>query len=229
MILGWPWLVWLWQAMAVGWPELGRQPVWRGGRWVLWQGQRMLLLGYLLLVLNQAQATAQRGWTSAPTRYLVVGLGCRHGEQEAPWVDVARQEDGSYLVTMCGHFTLRVAGDETFRKRCLMLFLRQLEVPGHHRHSRRTRDGRTPFVRQKQVSSWFDLPQPDISRIEGYWLRGAWPELLSQCTPEILTPALVRRVVTLCATFLHGLCISPQLWYNRGIKQKAYTLKELIP
>jgi transposase-like protein len=79
--------------------------------------------------------------------------------------------------------------------------LRLLEVPGQHRGSRRTRDERTPFVPQMQIAEWFGLPQPDISRVEGYWLRGAWPELLSRCTPEILTPELVQRVVTVCATF----------------------------
>ncbi len=47
------------------------------------------------------------------------------------------------------------------------------------------------------------MPQPDISRDEGYWQQGGWPELLSRCTPEILTPELVRRIVTLCATHPH--------------------------
>jgi transposase-like protein/DNA-directed RNA polymerase subunit RPC12/RpoP len=58
-------------------------------------------------------------------------------------------------------------------------------------------------VRQEQVAHWFGVPQPDVSRVEGYWLRGAWPELLSRCTAEILTPDLVRRVTTVCATFAH--------------------------
>jgi hypothetical protein len=96
-----------------------------------------------------------------------------------------------------------VASDDPIRARLLMLFLRLLEVPGQRRGSRRTRDGRTPFVRQQETAAWFALPQPDISRVEGYWLRGAWPELLSQCTAEILTPEVVRRVVTVCATFPH--------------------------
>jgi transposase-like protein len=39
--------------------------------------------------------------------------------------------------------------------------------------------------------------------VEGYWHRGDWPEFFSQFTPEILTPELVRRVVTVCATFPH--------------------------
>jgi transposase-like protein len=53
------------------------------------------------------------------------------------------------------------------------------------------------------VADWFKVPQPDVSRVEGYWVRSAWPELLSQCTAEILTPEVVRRVVTVCATFPH--------------------------
>lgn len=84
-----------------------------------------------------------------------------------------------------------------------MLFLRLLDAPGAQRGSRRTRDGRTPFVRQEQLSAWFGLPHPDISRAEGYWVGGRWPELLGECTPEILTPELIRRVTTVLATFPH--------------------------
>jgi len=202
VIIVWPWLLWLWQAAAVGWPELGHQLVWRGGRWLLWHGQRVLLVAYVGLALGQVwlvdvEETVSRG----PAHGLLLGMGCQYCGQEESWVEVTRQEDGSYQATLCGHFTVQVSRDAPFRARLLMLFLRLLEVPDHQRGSRRTRDGRTPFVRQMQVSEWFGLPQPDISRVEGYWLRGAWPELLSQCTPEILTPELVRRIVTVCATF----------------------------
>ena len=31
--------------------------------------------------------------------------------------------------------------------------------------------------------------------------RGAWPEMLSECTAEILTPEVVQRIATVCATF----------------------------
>jgi len=204
LLVSWPWLLWLWQAVAAGWPELGQGPVWRGGRWFLWQGQRLLLVGYLSLALRQirpvdGEEIASRG----PADGLLLGLGCQVCDQEETWVGVTRQEDGSYQATLCGHFSLRVAGDHPFRARLLMLFLRLLDSPSQRRGSRRTRDGRTPFVRQMQLSQWFGLPQPDISRVEGYWLRGAWPELLSRCTPEILTPELVRRVATVCATFAH--------------------------
>jgi transposase-like protein len=102
----------------------------------------------------------------------------------------------------------------------LMLFLTWLDVPGHQRGSRRTRDGRTPFVRQRQLSDWFKLPQPNVSRVAGYWQRAAWPELLSQCTPEILTPELTRRIVTVCATHPH--------WNQEEVYQHLQGQKVLV-
>ena len=202
VMIGWPWLLWLWQAVAVGWPELSQEPLWRAGRWLLWQGQRVLLVGYVGMALYQVRLVAREEIAlGQPASGLLLGLGCQQCGKEEAWVEVAGQDDGSYRATLCGHFSLQVSGDDPYRARVLMMFLRLLEVPGQHRGSRRTRDGRTPFVRQRQVAEWFGLPQPDISRVEGYWLRGAWPEFLSQCTPEILTPELVRRVVTVCATF----------------------------
>jgi transposase len=203
-VIAWPWLLWLWQAVAAGWPELSQQRMWRGSQWLLWQGQRLLLVGYLGLAMRQVRVVAGKGtegWT--PTNYLFLGLGCQHCDREEPWVEVIQGEDRSYEATLCGHFTIQVSGDHPFRARLLMLFLRHLDAPGYHRGSRRTRDGRTPFVRQQQVATWFKVPQPDISRVEGYWHRGAWPELLSRCTPEILTPELIRRIVTVCATHAH--------------------------
>ena len=52
---------------------------------------------------------------------------------------MARQADGSYQATLCGHFTLTVAGDHPFRRRLLVLFLSLLDLPGAARGSRRTR------------------------------------------------------------------------------------------
>jgi transposase-like protein len=201
VLIGWPWLLWLWQAVVVGWPELAHQPLWHAGRWLLWQGQRVLLVGYVGLALYQIRLDTEAEIAVGKPVSGLLGLGCLQCGTEEPRVKVTCREDGSYQATLCGHFALQVAGDDPFRVRLLMLFLRLLEVPGQYRGSRRTRDGRTPLVRQMQLSEWFGLPQPDISRVEGYWLRGAWPELLSQSTPEILTPELVQRVVTVCATF----------------------------
>jgi len=204
VVLVWPWVLWLWQATGVCWPELCGAAVWRGGRWLLWQGQRVLFMGYLGLAVYQARSRADRGCCClGPANMLVLGVGCQTCGREEPWVEVTGQEDGGYRATVCGHFTMQVAGDDPLRARLLMLFLRLLDVPGRTRGSRRTRDGRTPFVSQMEASAWFRIPHPDVSRVERYWVRGAWPELLSQCTPEILTAELVRRIATVCATFPH--------------------------
>jgi transposase-like protein len=82
-----------------------------------------------------------------------------------------------------------------------MLFLRLLEVPGQVRASRRTRDGRRPFVRQQYLARVFRIPQPDISREERYWLEGDWPNLLSLKSTEILTGELRARIVAVFVTF----------------------------
>jgi len=191
-----PWLVTAGQAVRAGWPELARGGYWLLAEEALWQGQRLLLGGYLLLAL----------WAAGRASGLPVGLGlgCLVCGREEPWARVARQEDGRYRAEFCGHFTLTLADTEPFRERLLLLFVRQLEVPGTTRGSRRTRDGRTPFVRQAQAQDWFGLPHPVISRLERDWLRGDWPNLLSQRQPaEVLTADLRARIVTACATFPH--------------------------
>ncbi|MGD2041202.1 MAG: hypothetical protein PVH11_10275, partial [Anaerolineae bacterium] len=179
----WPWLLWLWYLFAAACPDLCRHPLWREGRWLLWHGQRLILLGYLGWALYEMKGETISHLASDG---LVLGCGCQVCGREEPWVEVVHQEDGGYQATLCGHFVVTIAGDDPFRKRLLMIFLRLLDVPGH-RGTRPTRDGRRPFVPQLQLAQWFQLPQPDISRIEGYWVQGAWPELLSKCTPEILT------------------------------------------
>lgn len=207
----WPGVAWLWQGVGVVWPELRRQPEWRGGQWLLWQGQRLLLWGYLGLAV-------QAGWQKVRPLALVhhphstggtpllLGLGCQICGREKPGVEVVRQPDGSYKATLCGHFTLTLTADEegtveTFRERLFLLFLRLLEVPGPQRGGRRTRDGRTPFVPQARLAKWLAIPQPNISRIEGYWLAGDWANLLSLDTPEVLTVELVDRIVSVLTTF----------------------------
>jgi transposase-like protein len=201
-LVGWPWALWLWQVIAMFWPELRYQPLWRDGHELLWQGQRVVIVFSVGFVLKQGiEVGGDDSYASGPP--LLLGLGCQYCGREGPWVEVQHDDDGSYLATLCGHFTIRVPGDHPFRVRILMLFLRLLDVPDQPRGSRRTRDGRTPFVRQVQAAEWFGVPHPNISRVEGYWYRGDWPELFSQFTPEILTPELVRRVATVCATFPH--------------------------
>ncbi len=190
-----PWLVTGSQAVRAGWPELARWGPWRLGEEALWQGQRLLLGGYLLLVLGT------RGRLGGGP---LLGLSCLRDDRAAPWVEVTRQDDGRYRAELQGHFELTLADTDPFRERLLWLFLRQLEVPGATRGSRRTRDGRTPFVRQMQLQEWFGLPHPVFSRLERDWLRADWPNLLSQRQPaEVLTAELRARIITTCATFPH--------------------------
>jgi hypothetical protein len=201
--------LWLWQRVGVLWPWLGCQPEWRGGNWLLWHSQQGLMVGYLGLAMGTLLRREPElifpppawDWLKESRSFWVMGLGCVVCHREEPWVEGVQEEDGSYTATLCGHFTLRVAGDHPFRVRMLMLFLRLLEGPGPQRGGRRTRDGRTPFVAQEKLAAWFQLPQPDISRIEKYWLEGDWPNLLSLKTAEVLTQELVGRIVAVFATF----------------------------
>jgi transposase-like protein len=188
-----PWGLWLWRGAGVGWPGLRRQAAWVWGAEGLWQVQRLALVGYLGLALSQAHREDLAAWG--------LGLSCVVCQQDEPQVSVARQADGSYQASLCGHFTLTVAGDHPFRLRLLVLFLSLLDEPGAERGSRRTREGRTPFVRQLQMAEWLAVPQPHISLWLRYWHSRDWANLLSQSTPEVLTAELVDRIVEVCATF----------------------------
>jgi transposase-like protein len=188
-----PWGLWLWRGAGVGWPGLRQQAVWVWGGQGLWQVQRLGLVGYLGLALSQRRWEDLGPWG--------LGLGCVVCLPDESRVAVARQADGSYEATLSGHFTLTVPGDHPFRLRLLVLFLSLLDEPGATRGSRRTRDGRTPLVRQLQLAEWLAVPQPHISLWLRYWHSGDWANLLSLRTPEVLTTELVDRIVEVCATF----------------------------
>jgi hypothetical protein len=207
---GSPWLLvlplglWLGQAGLVGWPHL-RQSL--AGRVLGW-----LLTHSLPALLGALSGWGLRRWLfpmpgtpvlEAPTLSAAVPLlgGCVYCNRDAPYVDVQPGAAGGYEATLDGHFTLRVAGDDPFRARCLLLFLRLLESPQPRRHSRPAPDGRRSFVRQTELATWFGCPQPDISRWEGYWQQGDWANLLSLHCPEVLTAELIRRIVTVCVAF----------------------------
>jgi transposase-like protein len=188
-----PWGLWLWRGLGIGWPQWRERRLWGWIEQSLWQGQRLLMVVYLGLAVHQAGKVQ-------PLPFCL-GLGCVTCERDEPQVVVERQAHGGYQVTLCGHFTLAVSGDHPFRMRLLVLFLSLLDVPGTERCSRRTRDGRMPFVRQMQLAEWFGVPQPDISRWLRYWLAGDWANLLSLCSPEVLTAELVERIVKVFASF----------------------------
>lgn len=201
-----PALAWLGQATMVGWPALSPRLLGRSVGWLLLQVQSGLLAALLGLSVSRwiqgglpslTRSLAQGKTASFP----LLGLACALCGQESPHAEVQPQAEGGYQAILCGHFTLRVPGDDPFRVRLLLLFLRLLDVPGQHRGSRRTRAGRTPFVRQRQLAQWFGCTQPEISRWEDYWQQGDWPNLLSLWTPEVLTAELIQRIVTVCATF----------------------------
>lgn len=189
-----PWLVWVWRGLAVSWPGLRRSAMWVGIEQTLWQGQRLLLVGGAGLALGHwLQRRETLGWP--------LGLGCVVCGREDPWVQVERQADGSYQATLCGHFTLAVADDHPFRLRLLVVFLNLLDTSTATRGSRRTRDGRTPLVRQQQMAEWLDVPQPHISLWLRRWLAADWASLLSLVSAEVLTSELVDRIVSVFATF----------------------------
>jgi hypothetical protein len=205
----WPWALWLWRSVGLGWPGMGRRRNWRQvERWLV-QGQQWLLLGYVGLAVAAGLRQCWGGWLIAGQPDtgseagipMLLGGGCLVCGSAEPRVTVERQADGSYQATLCGHFTLQVADDSVFRMRLLLLFLSLLDVPGPQRKGRRTRDGRTPFVTEMQLAAWFGMPHPVVSRLYKYWLNADWANLLSLHSAEVLTADLVRRIVEVCASF----------------------------
>ncbi len=183
-----PWLVWLLPDKG---GIVGRLK--RG----LWEVQRMVMVGYLGMSLIMVLRHLVGGKALIGS----VGMSCVAAIGEEPKVEVVREEDGSYLATLRGNFTLRVDGASRFRIRLLMVFLGLLQGGRDQRASRRTRDGRTPFVRQEQLASWFEVPQERVSQYTRYWLQGDWSNLLSLKSAEVLTVDLLSRIVTVFATF----------------------------
>jgi hypothetical protein len=177
---------------------VGWQPEWRLLGWLLWQGQRVVMVSLLGLMIESWLAEGSLGEALSGPWGL---MGCVVCGRSEPWVAVARQADGSYEGEVCGHFSLRVSGAEPFGMRLLILFVRLLEVQGPERVIGRTRDDRAPFVRQSQIAEWFQVPQPNVSRWERYWLAGNWPDLLSLKTAEILTWEVRAEIIAVCAAF----------------------------
>ena len=121
-----PWLLWLWQSGGRLWPKLRLEPEWGLVGWVLWQGQRLALVGYLGLAVGEVlregagNAALVRLETGEASTALGLGLGCGVCGGEERRVRVERQADGSYRAELSGHFSMQVAGDDPFRVRVLM-------------------------------------------------------------------------------------------------------------
>jgi len=199
-LVGLPWATWVWEMLGICWPWLREQAEWRTLRWLGRHLERLVLIWVLSWPLRAGLRMLLLGDLPAMNTPWMLGA-CVVCGSETPAVSVAADEDGGYTATLSGHFTLHVSGDAPFRKRLLILFLRLLEVPGQTRGSRRTRDGRTPFVRQQDLATAFGIPQPDISRWERYWMAGDWRRLLSLRTADVLTLELQAQIVCVFAQF----------------------------
>jgi transposase-like protein len=116
-------------------------------------------------------------------------------EVKFPSIEVERDEANIYHIRIRGEFEIHIDGNVEVYKRLLIIFLTRLEIPGETRGSRRTREGRTPFVRQEQIATWFDVPQPSVSRWSKYWLDQDWRRMLSQRWGPIVTNEVQQRVL----------------------------------
>jgi hypothetical protein len=205
-----PWVEWLLAGVSVAWPWLGRQPEMR---WVRW-GIGWLCWGSLVLlggdVVGQGlrsgipweRGAAEGGWIGL----LVGGVVHRPSELEGPEEVLgpgitAWRVAGGRQIRLQGEFYLMVPDDDPFRQRLAIVHLRQWAGPEERRGSRATRDGRRPLVTQQRLAACFGVPQPDLSRWEGYWLAGDWANLLSLCSREVLTGELRDQIVDVLARF----------------------------
>lgn len=206
-----PWLVWGWQLLGVVWPGWARQPEWSVGLWLGKQAERVVLVvGVTHLFVNQIPQATQwllqhaDGNLSAWLWLSAFGCVLCGGTESRVKLATVINEQGEatrYSAILCGHFELSVDADDFFRRRLLILFLRLLDVPGETRRSRRTRDGRTPAVRQQVLAAEYGITQPEISRWEGYWRKADWRRLLSRRAADVLTLELQRRIVQVFAQF----------------------------
>ena len=181
-----PWVCWLWRGMGIACPRWRRSQVYRRVDGLLESANRVALYGLALWWVVEYLQSIRGG-------QCVSGLGLGCGVCGAQ-VEVSEDEQGMCNIRLVGEFELHVDGTVPFYKRMLIIFLRQLEVPGETRGSRRTRDGRTPFVRQQQLARDLGVPQPHISRWMGYWQKQEWRRLLSQPS-EVLTLEVQQRIV----------------------------------
>jgi transposase-like protein len=140
-------------------------------------------------------------------------------------VGVEEDDKGWYHVRLKGEFELHVDGRVVLYKRILIIFLGLLDVAEERRGSRRTRDGRTPFVRQEQIAAWFEVPQPHISRWNKYWLEGDWRGLLSQRWGEVLTEEVQRRVIESWVKFPWW--TAERLWRHLQAQGSRITLRQV--
>ena len=181
-----PWASWLWRGIGAACANWRRCVLYRCVEGLLEGAARWAFFGLLgLWVLEILQETGPE--------FSVHELGVG-GLALGPQVEVSQDEEGMCHVRLQGEFEVHVDGKVPFYKRMLVIFLRQLEAPGETRGSRRTRDGRTPFVRQQHLEQALKVPQPEISRWMSYWQNQDWRRLLSR-TSDVLTLDVQQRII----------------------------------
>jgi hypothetical protein len=224
-----PWVVWVWRGMGIAWPRLGQQRLYRVLGRVWEEGSRWALIGQGVAWVVERGTEWQPG-IGAQSRGsgiggLPTGMCLGLVGQCGSYVGVAEDESGWYHVRLRGEFELHVDGKVALYKRILIIFLGLLEVAGEERGSRRTRDGRTPFVRQEQMAEWFGVPQPHVSRWNKYWLEGDWRRLLSQRWGEVLTEEVRQRVIGSWVEFPWW--TAERLWRHLRVQGSRITLRQV--
>jgi hypothetical protein len=154
-----PWAAWLWKGVGMAWPRLGQQPVYERIGWMWEKASGVALVGLgLAWATRQLPVVGRWGFST-----FAIG-SCIQGCASRPDVAVEQDERGVYHVRLRGEFELHVNGEVELYKRMLVIFLGLLEMPGEVRKSRRTRDGRTPFVRQEQMACAGRIIHPFYNR-----------------------------------------------------------------
>ena len=215
-----PWVAWLRKGIGIAWPGLGQQPLYEGLGRVWDQAGSVVLVGLGIVWLGERLST----FGEYSVGVLPVGM-CFQSAMSRPYVEVEQDEAGWYHVRLGGEFEAHVDGNVEFCKRMLVIFLGLLEVPGETRGSRRTRDGRTPFVRQEQMAAWFGVPHPVISRWFDYWLRQDWRRMLSQRWGEVLTLEVQQRVIESWVKFPWW--SARQAWQHLRAQGSAITINQV--
>jgi len=211
-----PWASWVWRGIGAACANWRCCALYRcvegllesATRWALFG----LLGGWVLESLQEADPEFSVG---------KLGVG---GLALGPQVEVTQDEEGICHVRLQGEFELQIDGKVSFYKRMLIIFLRQLETPEEARGSRRTREGRTPFVRQQQLEQALHVPQPHISLWMRYWQTQDWRRLLSR-TSDVLTLEVQQRIINTWVQFpWWGV---QQLWAHLRAQGEEIPLKQV--
>ena len=212
-----PWASWLWRGLGVACPRWRQWVIYRSVDCLLEEARRLALYGLVIWwLIEQIQSTGDKD----PVRGLCIG-GLSPGSQ----VEITEYEKGIYHVHLSGEFELHIDGQVLFYKRMLVIFLRQLEAPGERRGSRRTRDGRTPVVRQQELAQKLDVPQPHISLWMKYWQTQDWRRLLSRKTSDVLTLDVQQRIIDTWVQFpWWG---AERLWEHLKVQEEELPLSQV--